>query len=189
MRWRARTFLLVMSLGCTVGAARAQEPAASFEALAGRLHPGQQVWVTDGSGRERRGTLERISRDGLVLAADAAKTLTATDVRRVRIREKDSLKNGALIGLGVGAGLGTAWCVGAVADDSPDMNARVECGEGFTVFPALGALVGMLVDAAIPGSLRVVYQAPGAGTASRTTMTVTPFVSSRATGVAVAFAF
>ena len=43
-----------------------------------------------------------------------------------------------------------------------DIDARVECAEGFTVFPALGALIGLVVDALIPGRARVVYEAPPA---------------------------
>jgi len=60
-------------------------------------------------------------------------TLAAADVRRVGVRPRDSLKNGALIGLGSGGGMGAAWCIGAIADDSGDIDARVECAEGFTV--------------------------------------------------------
>jgi hypothetical protein len=111
------------------------------------------------------------------------------DVRRVRARAGDSLKNGALIGLGIGAGMGAAWCVGAVADDSGDIDARVECAEGFTVFPGLGALIGLVVDAAIPGRMRVVYQASPAREPSRATLMVVPVVTSRARGLAVSVAF
>jgi hypothetical protein len=109
------------------------------------------------------------------------------DVRRVRARAGDSLKNGALIGLGIGAGMGAAWCVGAVADDSGDIDARVECAEGFTVFPGLGALIGLVV--AIPGRMRVVYQASPAREPSRATLMVVPVVTSRARGLAVSVAF
>jgi hypothetical protein len=76
----------------------------------------------------------------------------------VRAREHDPLKNGMLIGLGVGAALGSAWCIGAIADDSGDIDARVECAEGAIVFPGLGTLIGLAIDAAIPGRMRLVYQ-------------------------------
>jgi len=45
--------------------------------------------------------------------------------------------------VGVGGAMGTAWCIGAVADDSAEIDARVECAEGFIVFPGLGALIGL----------------------------------------------
>jgi hypothetical protein len=144
--------------------------------------------VTDQSGREVRGRLERLSRDGLVLEWDRQVTLAASDVRRVRTRDRDSLKNGTLIGLGVGGGLGTAWCIGAIADDSGDIDARVECAEGFTVFPGLGTLIGLAVDAVIPGKMRVIYETPPSPDA-RVRLMVAPLVSSRAKGVAVLFAF
>jgi DNA-binding response OmpR family regulator len=40
-----------------------------------------------------------------------------------------------------------------LADDSRDIDARVACAEGFTVFPGLGALIGLAVDAMIPGKV------------------------------------
>lgn len=165
--WMVAVFLVATS-------ASAQETAASFEALAGRLQVGQRIWVTDATGREVGGRLERISADGLVLEANGSVKFAAPDVRRVRARDRDSLKNGTLIGLVIGAGMGTAWCLGAIADDSGDIDAGVECAEGFTVFPGLGALIGLAVDAVIPGRARVVYEASAA---------------SRRTGLALSFAF
>jgi hypothetical protein len=45
-----------------------------------------------------------------------------------------------LIGLGIGASLGTAWCIGAIADNSGDVNARVECGRAkLALVPAISA--------------------------------------------------
>jgi hypothetical protein len=170
-------------------AASAQQPVASFDALAGRLQLGQMVWVTDPTGREVRGRLERLSSDGLVLKANGSETFAAADVRRVRTRDRDSIKNGALIGLGIGGAMGTAWCIGAVADDSGDLDARVECAEGFTVFPALATLLGLAVDRVIPGKLRLVYQQPLSHDASRASLSVAPFISARAKGLAVWFAF
>jgi hypothetical protein len=169
--------------------ASAQEPAASFDALAGRLQIGQWVWVTDPTGREVRGRLERLSSDGLVLEEKRLVTLAAPDVRRIRTRDRDSLKNGALIGLGIGGGMGAAWCIGAVADDSGDLDARVECAEGFTVFPGLGALIGLAIDAVIPGQMRVIYQASPSQETSRARLLVAPLVSTRTKGLTVLFTF
>ncbi len=187
---RARAVLLVVAgFLSTAAAASAQDPAASFDALAGRIEVGQRIWVTDTAGREVRGRLERLSSDALVLKASGLETFAAPDVRRVRARARDSLKNGTLIGLGIGASLGTAWCIGAIADDSGDIDAPVECAEGFTVFPALGALIGLAVDAVIPGKVRVVYQAPPSQEASRAVLIVVPLFSARVKGLAVSFGF
>jgi hypothetical protein len=169
---QAQTILLVVAgLVVTMAAVSAQEAAASFDALAGRIHVGDRIWVTDATGREVRGRLERLSSDGLVLDANGLETFAAADVRRIRVRDRDSLKNGTLIGLGVGGAMGTAWCIGAVADDSGELDARVECAEGFTVFPGMGALIGLTVDALIPGKVRVVYQAPLPRETSRASVT------------------
>jgi hypothetical protein len=105
------------------------------------------------------------------------------------VRDRDSIKNGMLIGLGVGAGMGTAWCIGAIADDSGDIDARVECAEGFTVFPGLGALIGLAVDAIIPGKMRVIYEASPSPEISRPRVLMTPLLSSRTKGLTVRFTF
>ena len=42
----------------------AQETAASFDALTGRIHVGERIWVTDATRREVGGRLERLSSDG-----------------------------------------------------------------------------------------------------------------------------
>jgi hypothetical protein len=170
-------------------AASAQEPAASFDELARRIQVGQRIWVTDTTGHEAGGRLERLSSDALVLKAADLERFAASDVRQVRARERDSLKNGTLIGLAIGGGMATAWCVGAIADDSGDIDARVECTEGFAVFPGLGALIGLAVDAMIPGRGRVVYGAAAPQGAPRASVMVVPLVSARVKGLALSFAF
>lgn len=190
MTRRIRTVLFVVAgFSATAAVVSAQEPAGSFDALAGSVQVGQRIWVTDTSGREVRGRLERLSSDGLVLKAGGLEAFAAPDVRRVRARTRDSLKNGTLIGLAIAGGMGTAWCIGAIADESGDIDARVECAEGFTVFPGLGALIGLAVDAVIPGNVRVVYQAPLSQQASPASLTVVPLFSSRVKGLTVSFAF
>ena len=174
----------------TATVASAQESAASFDTLAERIQVGQLIWVTDTRGREVRGRLERLSSDGLVLRTNGLELFGAPDVRRVRARDRDSLRNGTLVGLAIGGGLGTAWCIGAIADDSGDINAGVECAEGFTVFPGLGALVGLAVDAAIPGKMRVVYQPSPPQGSPRARLTIVPSFSRRRTaGVTFVVAF
>jgi hypothetical protein len=181
--------LLVAGFVATAAQASAQEPTSSFDALAGRVRIGQQIWVTDTAEREVRGRLERLSNDTLVLKTDGVRPFAASDVRRIRARDRDSVKNGTLAGLVVGGATGAAWCIGAIADDSGDVDARVECAEGFTVFPALGAVIGLAVDAVIPGKMRVVYQASLRDEASRTSLMVSPLISSHMKGLAVSLAF
>ena len=190
MQGEARVvFSLVAGILALAAAASAQEPVASFDELAGRIQAGQRIWVTDTAGREVRGTLDRLSANELVLKANGLETYAASDVRRVRTRDRDSLKNGTLIGLGIGGGLGTAWCIAAIADNSGDVDAGVECAEGFTVFPGLGALIGLAVDAVIPGKMRVIYHASPSQEAPSTHLMVAPLVSSRVKGLTVSLVF
>lgn len=169
--------------------ASSQEPVHSLDGLVGRVRIGQAIRVTDQRGRERRGRLERLSSDAIVLVGDSRVTLAASDVRRVRARDRDSLRNGTLFGLAVGAGLASAWCIGALADNSGDINAPVECGEGFTVFPAVGTLLGLATDAVIPGRMRVLYESPASRAGASAQLLVVPLVSARANGLAVRLAF
>jgi hypothetical protein len=185
------TASLVLGVALAIGtSARAQEPAVRFDALADRLTRGETIWVTDLAGREVRGRLAGVSTDELTLDGPTPRRFSADDVQRIRRRDRDPLKNGTLVGLAIGAGLGTAWCIGAVADDSGDLDARVECAEGFTVFPGLGALAGLVVDAVVPGRMRIVYRAPPAarrGTGAR--VTITPSAAAGRRGVRVSLTF
>jgi hypothetical protein len=167
--------------------ASAQQPESSFDTLGGRLRIGQPIWVTDSTGREVHGRLERLTSEELVFRTTGLITLAPADVRLVRARDRDSIKNGTLIGLGIGAGLGTAWCIGAVADDSGEIDAGVECAEGLIVFPALGAVIGLTVDALIPGSKRIVYRATPANDRGR--VTLLPSVFGRFRGLRVVLDF
>lgn len=181
--------LVTLALIGTARAASAQEATASLEALATRLPVGERIWVTDVKGQEFRGRLERVSADGLVMDAGGSRVFSASAIERVRVRRDDSLRNGTLVGLGLGGAMAATWCIGAVSDDSADTNALGECAEGFLVFPALGGITGLVLDAVIPGKLRVVYQAsPGSGH-PQATIRVMPVFSSRMRGIAVSFGF
>jgi hypothetical protein len=90
-------FLATAAVASAQEAQEAQEAASSFAALAGRIRVGQVIWVTNTKGREIRGRLERLSTDELVLKATDVDAFAAPDVRRVRARDRDSVKNGALM--------------------------------------------------------------------------------------------
>jgi hypothetical protein len=164
--------------------AGAQEPVQSFDQLHTRLKPGDTIWVTDAQGREMKGKIQSLAPGALTLDANGPRTFAARDVSIIRDRQRDSLKNGTLIGLGIGGGLAAAWCIGAVAAEE---NPGVECAEGFIVYGGLGTLLGLGIDAAIPGRLRVAYRAPGAP--GHAHLSIAPFVTSRTKGVALAVTF
>ncbi len=145
--------------------ASAQEPLTSFEQLSSRVTIGDTLWVTDKDGRVTRGRLDQLTTGSLTLQTGRPKLFEAASINVIRQRQHDSVKTGALIGLGVGGAMGTAWCIGAVLDDSGDVDPKVECPEGL-IFAGLGTLTGAGIDAIIPGRLTVIYrgQAPPAST-------------------------
>jgi hypothetical protein len=57
------------------------------------------------------------------------------------------------------------------------------------VFPGLGALVGLAIDAVIPGKLRVVYQAPRPQAVPRASLMIAPSFTSHARGVVLLVTF
>ena len=132
-------FILASALMAIPGIAAAQEPVRSFDQLDVRLKPGDTVWVTDAQGREVKGKIQTLAPDAMVLKGDGPRTFAASDVSLIRERDDDALRNGTLIGLGVGGGLATAWCIGAAAE-SEDVDVGVECTEGFIVFGGLGRI-------------------------------------------------
>lgn len=153
--------------------ARGQEPVKSFDQLNTRLRVGDKVLVTDTQGREHRGKISDLSSSELVLGSDGTR-LASADVHLVREWERDSLKNGALIGMGSAAafvgGAMAAACAGQ-ADCAPSA--------GWTTFvvafyAGVGAAIGMGIDALVPGKKRVVYRAPEGETAPR--MLLTPIM-------------
>lgn len=182
----AAVILAAAFAAAPVGAA-AQEPVKSFDQLSTRLKPGDTIWVTDAQGREMKGKIQSLSPGALTLDANGPRTFAARDVSIIRDRQRDSLKNGTLIGLGIGGGLAAAWCIGAIAADE---HPGVECPEGFIVFGGLGTLLGLGIDALIPGKKSVAYRAPGAaGAPGHARLSSVPFVTPRTKGVALSYSF
>ena len=85
-------------------AASAQAVARTFDELNVRVRSGETVYVTDNQSRTIDGLLLTVSADALVMeAASGRVTLSVAQVDRVRVRRRDSLKNGILGGLAAGA--------------------------------------------------------------------------------------
>ena len=171
---------VLLALLPTRGAA--QEPVTSFDQLNTRLKVGDTVWVTDAHGREVKGTIRGISSDTLMLDSDGAQTIPAADVRSIGVWERDSLTNGMLIGLAVGA-------VGGGVVDTLIYGWE---GAGYFMRAALlgagvGAALGAVIDYSFHGTKRDVYRVPGSQGAAR--LSFAPVITSRAKGVVVAFAF
>jgi hypothetical protein len=165
--------------------AGAQEPVKSFDQLNTRLRVGDTIWVTDAHGREVKGKIQGLDAASLTLEARTPLSFAPSDVRVIQERRPDSVKNGALIGMGAGGAVAvvsmltldfegcTFGCVAAVL--------------GY--FGGIGAGVGALVDAMIPGQKQAVYRAAGAAGASSARFSLAPVITPRHKGVAVSFSF
>ena len=173
---------LILAAGLVLAAAArvtAQEPLKSFDQLNTQLAPGNTVYVTDTAGRETKGRIVEITPSSLKLSGKAG-TFTASDVRTVYHRPDDSLRTGALVGLGVGAGF--AVVLGALLEDAEFM------AVGALIYGGIGAGIGAGIDALIPWPKRLVYAAaPGSGSGAR--LSVAPVVTPRTKGVALSVSF
>ena len=165
MTWRMTVGVVALSLLMLAGYAEAQDAGASLVELlqSGELRPGDGVYVTDGAGQRIKGRISDVSSTGLVLIGGQDRwTLASSDVRQ--IEREDSVANGILIGVGVGAGLGV-W----------------SCGDGcyqgakqVLLYSALGLGIGWGIDAVMRKTL---YRAPASAR-----LTVSPVLSTERAG-------
>ena len=142
-------FTIALLISC--GTALAQP---SINDLRDQVKEGQKVAVTDEQGRELRGRILSLTTDSLTLArGDRREHVQYHHI--VRIDRVDDLRNGALIGLGVGLGL---FALDAVVSSESGITLNPA---GYVVFAALygglGAGAGAGIDALI-GRNRNVYQ-------------------------------
>jgi hypothetical protein len=141
----------------------AQEIAGSFDQLRVLVKQGDRIRVTDTSGREVVGTIADLGVSSLALLADGARRdFTEKDISAIRQRRSDSVANGALWGLGIGAALGL---FGGVAIASSEENAGALIPIVTAVYGGIGAGIGVGVDALI-SSEQVIYTRR-AGTSAR----------------------
>jgi hypothetical protein len=167
--------------------AAGQAPVTSFERLNTRLKPGDTVWLTDAQGREVKGKIQALAPDAITLKGDGPMSFAAREVSLIRERDSDTLRNGALIGLGVGGGLGIAGCVSMAVHEDGNLG---WCALAVGFYGGIGTAIGVGVDAMIPGKKLVAYRAPVAsGATGRARLSIAPVITPRAKGVAVSFAF
>ena len=179
--WKLAIALAAISLLLAFALAAAQEPVRSFDQLNTRLTPGDTIWVTDAQGREIKGKVQSLAPEAITLKGDGPRTIAAGDVRIISERRRDSLANGALIGLAVGGvGIGVACLASA---EGPDQD---WCLVAALVYGSIGAGIGVGIDALIPGKKRVAYRAPGS---SQARLSLAPVITPRARGAALSFAF
>jgi hypothetical protein len=133
------------------GSASSQGLGPSAADLKGILNADEAAIIFTTDGRRLTGSVEGVSDTTLTL-----RTRTHTEIlllerlREVRVRRRDPLWNGVLVGTGTGA------LAGLIPDHYYDC---AECHDALYGSMALGAGIGLLVDIFRRGT-RVVYRAP-----------------------------
>jgi hypothetical protein len=178
--WLKRIALLMLfavSTGSSLSAQTAERDSGRLETT---LTRGMTVWITDSTGREEKTQIVDVS-GGIVTAAagENIRRIPTTDVTRVRVRHSDSVINGALIGAGVAVASGLFLCRAMEPWDV----CRHNVGPMFRI-GALGAGIGIGVDALIRGR-RTIYQAPPGATRVQ----AAPIVARRTAGLQLSFSF
>ena len=149
---------------CLAGAAAAQEPVPSFDELRSRIAVGETVYVVEASSDHVKGRVATLSDVSLTLTVDGIpRQFAPAEVNRIERRRRDSVKNGVLIGAGVGALVGIG--AGRSADSPACPRPGIECGQGSALGMVAGALwgaVGGWIADALIRAREVVYLNPGA---------------------------
>ena len=159
--------------------ASAQE-ARSLEQLQVLVKPGDTVWVTDSAGKELKGRIDQLSSSTLRLKSKGViREFPQSEVSR--IRHSDSLKNGTLIGTGVGAAFGAIGLIGACAWNDCAWGVAFEAS-----WAGIGALTGLGIDA-MHGHQKTIYRAPIPNTLNR--IRIVPLASAKTRGVLVSMSF
>jgi hypothetical protein len=181
--WKLAAVLAAVSLLLAFALAAAQEPVRDFSRLNARLKPGDTVWVTDAQGREVKGEVVDLAPDSLTLKSGPAQRFGPADVTLIRQRRHDPLWNGAFIGFAVGGGLGLGMGNFSGSWDWGD------AAVGAVIFGAIGAGIGVGIDALLPGRKILAYRGPAPSGRPSARLSITPVVMPRAKGAALSLAF
>jgi len=128
------------ALLAVVPSAALAEPQSSFDQLSQWLNAGDRIRIVDWSGDVVTGRVAGLAADEIVLDRGTGTTeaVARADVREVSFRQRDSIRNGVLIGFTLAA---AGYCSMAIADNEPEA-----CVGGGLVMGGLGATAGALVD-------------------------------------------
>jgi hypothetical protein len=144
------------------------------------LIPGTTVWITDSEGREDKTRIVSVSRDIVTTAAgNDIRRLRTADIARVRVRQPDSVLNGALIGAGSAVASGLFFCTLMESWE----NCRDDVGPMLGI-GAIGAGVGIGIDALIRGRRTIYHAAEGS-----TRLHVSPIIARHTRGLQVSLSF
>jgi hypothetical protein len=178
-------FVLVL-FGSTAGLA---EQASSFEQLQVLVQKGDQVSVTTGDGKVTKGSIEAVSASSLRLVRNRL-SIEMAQMDVLEITKKDPIANGvkmgALVGAGVGGGLGVLGALFLCGNTDCALEAVGGVALSIGLSAGIGAGVGALVDA-VSNRNPVVYRArPGTSTGR---IRITPLLSADRKGVRLSLSF
>lgn len=138
-----RIAFVLVALTTTPSLAEAQT-ASSFDQLGLLVNQGDRIAVTDRAGQELQGRLVDLSPATLSLLVDNLRhDLQEAEISVVRRRQRDSLKNGALLGFMSGAVVATSLMAGDCAWSCYPVAAALYT----SLFGAAGAGIGAGLDA------------------------------------------
>lgn len=185
MRTAVLATIAVVALGSRGATGQHLEVAHSFEQLQVLVRPGDTVTVTDVMGRDVTGVVATLSSKALELVvAGSRRDFQEGDLKKIRQRRGDSLANGAVWGLGIGAGWGALIIVG-LASENHDTGGPGAVAGFIGTFGGLGAAVGVGTDALIRGR-PVIYDKPAPGAAA---VWLSPFLGRHQKGVQLSLRF
>jgi hypothetical protein len=166
--------------------AGAQGIATSYRELTLLVRPGDTVTVTDTGGQKVSGKITDLSPSSLALMVDGRpREWRESDVATISHRHSDSLANGALIGLGVGAGFaGAGLLVMVNQSDYDDDVSGGAMAALVALYSGIGAGIGAGIDAMISGQ-RVIFQRR----AGAVSLGMTPLLGPSKVGAGLTLAF
>lgn len=144
---RCRLGAFIFGVALFPGSAGAQTATHSFEELQRMLKVRQTVLVTDESGQEVKGRVDKVSTASITVGG---RLFSAAAIREIKL--PDPLWNGMLVGAAIGTGLAT-WDY--MIDSSEPGNAVV-----FTLAIGLGTAIGAGIDALRTKGGRLLYASP-----------------------------
>jgi hypothetical protein len=176
----ARILVATLAIAFQAGLAAAQTIPSSFKDLQFLVRPGDRVTVVDAAGLETTGRVYELGTSTLSIASKAGDYRFNEDqVLVIRQRKADSIKNGVLIGLAIGGGLGLLAEISCGWDDE-------YCGRPGVMAIGTGiwgAGIGAFADALQKTPRDIFRHGPGmVGSFS-----VSPVVGPHAAGAQVAF--
>ena len=175
-RTGVRVLLSALVVAVAAPVVDAQEPATSLDQLRVLVKPGDTVTVTDETGRETKGKIASLTPASLELAVDGGlRSFAENDVRVVRQRRQDSLRNGALWGLGAGAAFGAIGFV-----EGPEVGVA-----STALYAGIGVGIGVGIDAALKSTQTILFN-PARTQAG---LTLRPVMSDRRVGMSASLSF